>query len=148
MFMETCCTSCSLDHHLQCFRPSVSTQVSVREADDRIKPRVERGSAEPWGDGRKAVKPTEWAAAIVWWVSGEQQNVLDRAKTNCLPPTPWANGFFPTPTQGSALPRSTLGFILSPASQAEEHLRKSDLLVWPEAPLTRYYSARQNSSQA
>ncbi len=34
-----------------------------------MKPRVERGSAEPWGCGRKAVKHTEWATAIAGWLA-------------------------------------------------------------------------------
>ena len=100
----------------------VSTQVLVREADASIQPRVERYARNPGTGGRSVIQPTSWAAALA---AGAVERTTAaatrwRADPNGLPPTTWAGGFLLDGTQGSALARSTLGCMLSPASQAEE----------------------------
>ncbi len=88
-------------------RSRFDRSASTREAGGSIKPRVKRESAEPWGSEGEASKPTEWATAVVC--------VREIEKVHCLSPTSRAGGLLLCRSQGSALMRSTLGFMLSSA---------------------------------
>ncbi len=78
-----------------------------------IKPRVERAGAEPWGSEGETSKPTEWATAVAC------ERKIEKA--DCLSPTSRACGLLLCRSQGSALMRSTLGFMLSSALRTESN---------------------------
>ncbi len=94
-------------------RSRFGNPISTCGAGGSIKPRVERGSAEPWVSERETIKPTEWATAIVC--------VRKVENADCLSPTSRASGLLLCRSQGSALPRSTLGFMLASTSRTESN---------------------------
>jgi hypothetical protein len=94
--------------------PLASTQISVREADGRIKPRVERNARNPGiGGGEDPTSPR----------SGRQKvrfsSMRRHLAANDCRPLRGLDGAFAHLPRVAALPRSTLGFMLSPAPQAE-----------------------------
>src|SRR5262249_26233548 len=93
-------------------------------AGDSLKPRVERGSAEPW----VAIEKNLQAHSVGGRVDHPKCSVA-HPKINGCRPLRGLDGRLPFP-QGSALPRSTMGSTLPSASRTEICVDTNDASSW------------------
>ena len=110
-----------LDHYFPGTRLTVEHGYQPAKAGERIKPGVERVSAEHQESCETKPKPAD---------AGDRASLLSRIRYRNLyrlPPAPQAKLVCTTDTWGSALTRSTPGFILSPAFAGSQSAPKSSL---------------------